>query len=277
MRWMLASIASFVLLLCSGSFAAQGAAPQPVHLFVVVASYNNSRWCEDSLESVFSQTYQNWSMYYVDDCSTDGMGPIVDRYVKKRGMGDKCRIVHNSTRLGAMENQYNAVHAADPHDVVVILDGDDRFADMYALQTVADTYADPEVWLTYGSFNCEPGGWKGGCAPLPRDVLANASIRSYVNWITSHLRTFYAALFHKIKKDDLMAKGKFFEIACDVATFVPMIEMASPNHVRYIDRVLYFYNYSNPLSDSYRREYQLATDRYIRTLPPYKPLANPFE
>ena len=267
MRWMVACV---VLVL--GSLEAN----LSPHLFVLIPSYNNVRWCEENLESVFFQTYQNWSIYYVDDCSTDGTGEKVDQYVAKRGMADKCKIIHNSTRVGAMENQYNAIHTADPHSIIVILDGDDQLSDMYALQTVADTYADPGVWLTYGSFNCEPGGWKGGCIPLPPEILANASIRSYPNWVTSHLRTFYAALFQKIKKEDLMVKGKFFEIACDVAAFLPMIEMASPSHIRYVDRVIYFYNYSNPISDSRRREFQIATDRYIRSLPAYKPLVELF-
>ena len=267
MRWMVVCV---VLVL--GSLEAN----LPPHLFVVIPSYNNVRCCEANLESVFFQTYQNWSIYYVNDCSTDGTGDKVERYVAKRGMADKCKIIHNSARVGAMENQYNAIHTADPHSVVVTLDGDDQLSDMYALQTIADAYADPEVWLTYGSFSYEPGGWKGVCAPLPPEVLTNASIRSYMHWVTSQLRTFYASLFHRIKKEDLMMEGKFFEIACDVGAFLPMIEMASPNHVRYIDRVLYFYNYSNPISDSRRRELQVATDLYVRRLPAYKPLVELF-
>ena len=247
----------------------------PPHLFVVIPSYNNCNWCEDNLESVFFQTYEDWNIYYVDDCSTDGTGEKVDQYIARRGMESKCQVIHNKTRLGAMENQYRSIHVADPHSVVVILDGDDQLADRYVFQTVVETYADPDVWLTHGSFSWEPGGSHGG-SPVPEEILAHAAIRKFPAWVTSHLRTFYAALFHKIKKEDLMVNGKFFEIACDVAAFLPMIEMASPNHVRYIDRILYLYNYTNPISDSRRLQFQLATDGYIRTLPPYQPLKELF-
>ena len=246
------------------------------HLFVVIPSYNNCKWCEDNLESVFIQTYQNWTIYYIDDCSTDGTGEIVDRYIAKRGMGSKCQVVHNKTRLGAMENLYHSIHTADPHSIVVTLDGDDQLADREVFQTVVEAYADPEVWITYGSFSWEPDGVRGGCVPLPEEVLVHASIRKFTAWVTSHLRTFYAALFQKIKKEDLMVNGKFFEITYDVAMYLPMIEMASPNHVRYLDRILYLYNYTNPISDSRRRDFQLATDRYIRTLPPYQPIKELF-
>ena len=171
-----------------------------------------------------------------------------------------------------MENLYNAIHTADPRSVVVTLDGDDFLADKDVFQTIADTYADPEVWLTYGSYGYEPGGDRGVGAPIPEEVLAKASIRRYPYWVTSHLRSFRAGLFHHIQKKDLMVKGKFFEIAYDVAIMLPMIEMASPSHIRYIDRVLYLYNYINPLSDSRRRDFQLKTDMYIRALKPYQPI-----
>ena len=277
MRWVLARIILYAMILCFGGLLASDGSKESAHLFVVIPSFNNSRWCEDNLESVFFQTYRNWTVYYVDDCSTDGTGDAVEAYVEKRGMRDKCRIIHNPSRVGAMENLYHAIHEADPHSVIVTFDGDDFLADMHVFQTVADAYADPDVWLTYGSYSYTPGGQRGVCAPLPREVLEHASIRTYPRWVTSQLRTFYAALFHKIKKEDLMVQGKFFEITYDVAIFLPMIEMASPNHIRYIDRITYLYNYLNPLSDTRRRKLQAATDKYIRTLSPYQPISELFE
>jgi hypothetical protein len=74
-----------------------------------------------------------------------------------------------------------------------------------------------------------------------------------------------------------MVKRKFFEIAYDVAIMLPMVEMASPSHIRYIDRILYLYNYTNPLSDTRRRSFQIRTEMYIRALKPYRPIDNLFE
>ncbi len=171
-----------------------------------------------------------------------------------------------------MANLYHAIHQVAPDRIIVSLDGDDWLSDDGVLQTLADAYADPNVWLTYGSFQCDPGGQRGVGAPLPEDVLKKVLVRRYPSWVTSHLRTFYAALFHKIKKEDCMVDGKFFDIAYDVAIMLPMLEMASPHHIRYIDRIMYIYNWTNPLSDSNRRLVQMATDAYIRSLKPYEPL-----
>lgn len=264
-------------LLCSGLVrASQKETAASTRFVVIIPSYNNSQWCEKNLESVFMQTYANWTLQYVDDCSTDGTGKKVDRYIEARGMGHKCQVFHNPKRVGAMANWYTAVHRVNPRDVVVSLDGDDWLADADVLQTLADTYADPDVWVTYGSFQFEPGAKRSElCRPLSQDVIASRSIRSS-RWVTSHLRTFYAALFQKIRKEDLMVQGEFFDIACDVALFFPILEMALPSHTRYIHRVLYSYNYTNPLSDTRHREHQVATDLYIRSLPQYPSLERLF-
>ena len=265
----------FVLLFFFGGFnplLSEDFLSQRIKFFIVIPSYNNSRWCEKNLESVFFQTYQNWTIYYVNDCSQDATGFLVEQYVDKRGMRNKCKIVHNTVRVGAMENLYNAIHKADPRNVVVTLDGDDRLANNLVLEELAKVYADPEVWLTYGSYQYEPGGSRGVCVPLPKDVLANASFRTYAPWITSQLRSFYTRLFLLIKKEDLMKDGKFFEISSDVAMFYPMLEMAAPTHIKYIDQINYLYNYMNPISDTNRRELQYETDMYIRSLPRYTAL-----
>ncbi|MDI9412040.1 MAG: glycosyltransferase family 2 protein [Bacillota bacterium] len=50
---------------------------------IIMPAYN----CEDfigiTLDSVINQTYQNWEVIVVDDCSTDNTAKLVQEYVKK--------------------------------------------------------------------------------------------------------------------------------------------------------------------------------------------------
>jgi len=248
-----------------------------IEFFVVIPSYNNTKWCEKTLESVFCQTYQNWTLLYIDDCSKDRTGEKVDAYVKARGMEHKCTVLHNPEQRGAMANLYFAISQAPPEKVIVDLDGDGWLIDDKVFQTLADAYKDPEVWLTYGSYQIEPGMERGVGELLPEKVLQNASVRSYPFWVTSHLKTFYAGLFQKVKKEDFMIQGQFLQITSEVALFLPMLEMASHGHIRYIDRLMYVYNTQNSPSDSYRSNLQVATEFYLRSLKPYKPLDELFE
>ena len=52
---------------------------------IMVPSYNNAEWFERTLDSIFSQTYQNFRVIYIDDASTDGAGEFVRAYIKERG------------------------------------------------------------------------------------------------------------------------------------------------------------------------------------------------
>ncbi|HJZ24123.1 MAG TPA: glycosyltransferase, partial [Candidatus Babeliales bacterium] len=85
----LSRINALVLLLC-GSMQLTGNTKQNDKQFVIVtASYNNARWYEWSLNSVASQTYPNWRMIYVDDCSPDGTGKLVEYYIEKNHLENK--------------------------------------------------------------------------------------------------------------------------------------------------------------------------------------------
>ena len=102
-------------------------------------------------------------------------------------------------------------------------------------------------------------------------MIQNKSFRKQP-WSASHLRTFYAALFKKIKLEDLLYEGEFFPMASDLAMMFPMLEM-SGNHAHFIKEVLYLYNRSNPLNDhKVDLKLQNACALYARKLPPYKRL-----
>ena len=50
---------------------------------VIMPAYNAGRFIEQSILSVVSQTYTDWELIVVDDCSTDNTAEIVQRYARK--------------------------------------------------------------------------------------------------------------------------------------------------------------------------------------------------
>ena len=47
---------------------------------VLVANYNNGRYLEECLKSIFNQTYKNWEIIIVDDFSTDNSHDVYKKY-----------------------------------------------------------------------------------------------------------------------------------------------------------------------------------------------------
>lgn len=256
----------------------QGLKPQKVYKRIVVAttSYNNSKWYKQNIESFLAQDYPNKIMLYTDANSPDGTGKLVQDYIRENHLEDLIIFKQNTKRKGSLENHYDQIHSCRKDDIVIIYDGDDLFEDNHVLSYVNGIYQDPKVWLTYGQFRFMSTGAKGFCAPMPLNVVRSNTFREGTMH-PSHLRTFYAGLFQKIKKEDMMMDGEFFAMTGDVATMIPMIEMARDGHFKFVPKVLYVYNDLNPINDNkVNRELQYRTDLHIRSSRKYDKIESPF-
>lgn len=246
---------------------------------IVMPSYNNEKYYEENLNSVCWQNSTNpYHIYYINDYSTDSTGKLVAEFIEKNGLEEKVTLINNEVNIGGGANIYNTIHKyIEDHKIVVLLDGDDLFVDNDVLLTLEKYYKDPDLWITYGRFQAFPEEDFGG-TKIPDWVLEKNQLRTTrIRAVATHLRTFKAGLFKKIKKEHFYYKGEFMRVAWDLAFMFPMLEMASPrnskgkNHSLFIEKILYLYRYNNPLSDFRIREaLQLEVDNYIRSLEPYQ-------
>lgn len=86
--------------------------------------YNGEKYLRQSLDSVFAQTYGNWDIVFVDNCSTDDSAAIAASY------GDRVRIVRTERNIPL----YAARNVALGHltsDFVTFLDTDDIWHPTY--------------------------------------------------------------------------------------------------------------------------------------------------
>ncbi len=247
-------------------------ASKQIELTVVTPTYNNEKYCIRNLKWMVNQSFTNWKMIIIDDCSTDGTRKLIKDYISENDLSNKIILIENQQRCGALKNIYTIVSACDDNDIIVLYDGDDRWANKDALLRIAREYVDETVWMTYGSWQAYPTKAQGNCRPLPKHVIKESAFRDYA-FVTSHPRTFYAWLFKKIKLEDFLYQGEFFSVAWDLAIMFPILEMSSKRHIRYIPDILYFYNVDNPLNDfKCHTELQQKLDRLIRTKSKYKAL-----
>ena len=243
------------------------------HFTIIILSYNNERWVEKNVNSAINQEYNNYTIRFVNDASSDLTGEkAVKLFEKFETNQNKSLIIqHNSENVRALQNLHSSVYCADPGSIIVALDGDDWIANRYVLQELNETYQDPSVWITAGSYIESVGGKI--VRPRITEDYWSGNIR-HKDWSFSHLRTFKRELFTSIDEGDMKDHdGSFYKFTWDRVIMYPMIEMAGPDHFRPINKITYVYNRENPLAvDRVHRQEQLRIEAELKSKQPYQRL-----
>lgn len=232
---------------------------------VIVPAYNVEEWIGRCLGSVLMQErkkYQNVKVIVIDDCSTDKTWGIIQRY--------SFLSIRNEIHTGSVvQNMIKALAIAKPEleDVIMVLDGDDWFANREVFTVLDEVYTE-NIWFTYGQYEPVSGNYSQFCKP----ILNTDTYRKEEEWTIGQLRTWKMWLWNLVWKDDLQKDGKYLTCAGDRAFSYPMIEMAG-THIRLIEEVLYIYNDLNPLNE-FRLKPEEADEiaKYIINKKPYKRL-----
>ena len=86
---------------------------------IIMPSYNTARYISDSINSVLSQTYNNWELIIVDDCSTDNTIDVVKSFKDSRII-----LLQNEKNSGAALSRNYALREAKGK-WIAFLDSDD--------------------------------------------------------------------------------------------------------------------------------------------------------
>ena len=217
---------------------------------------------------MLEQDYKNYSIFYIDDHSSDLTREKVSGYKDKR-----IKTYFNSFNKGKMQNVVDVNKDLDGDTIIIILDGDDWLYGNDVLSYLDSVYSNSDTWMTNGSYIIEPSGEV--VTPRLDQEYWSGAIRQK-SWQFSHLGTFRKKLFDKIKLKHFMNKqGRYWATTSDQAIMWPLAEMAGPEHHLSIDKVLYTYNRLNPMSDDrVNRQDQLATELQIRNMKPYDRLGH---
>lgn len=86
---------------------------------IIMPSWNTGKFIEESIKSVLNQTYKNWELIIVDDCSTDNTDEIVASFNDER-----IRFFMNDKNSGAALTRNRAILEAKG-EWIAFLDSDD--------------------------------------------------------------------------------------------------------------------------------------------------------
>ena len=89
---------------------------------IVMPVYNCEKYLQESIESVLSQSYQNWELLIVDDGSTDRSPGIIDAYAQKDA---RIKSVHKKNEGVSVARNVALEHIRGEY--VTFIDSDDVY------------------------------------------------------------------------------------------------------------------------------------------------------
>lgn len=111
---------------------------------IIINCYNGEEFLEDSLKSIYSQTYKNWEVVFFDNASTDSTAEIVQKF------DSKIRYFKNEKTIPLYAARKKAVDLCNG-SYVCFLDSDDLWSSDcldLLLSSIVDDYV-----LSYGAFS----------------------------------------------------------------------------------------------------------------------------
>ena len=133
---------------------------------VIIPSYNAAKYLPAAIESVISQTFDDWRIVIVDDGSKDNTAEVVAPFLDRLGL--KIRYIRQDNR-GVSAARNNAIQASTA-EFIALLDADDVWLPCRLSESLRVLIEEPQVGLTYGLITyIDPEGrvgstWAGNLA-----------------------------------------------------------------------------------------------------------------
>lgn len=130
---------------------------------IIVPNYNHARFLRQRLDTIFAQTYQDFEVILLDDCSTDESRDILREYASRPGVS---HLVFNETNSGSTFKQWNKGVRLARGKYVWIAESDDYSDPLFLERLTPILESDPRVTLAYcRSWRVGEGGVDGLVQP----------------------------------------------------------------------------------------------------------------
>lgn len=197
-----------------------------VAVTVMMAAHNAERWIAEAIESVLTQTFTDFELLLVDDCSTDRTAEIAGRY----RWHPRFRFFQNKRQLGIAPTRNRILQLARGR-YIAVCDADDmmrptllrRFTDFL------DTH--PKIGWVYADrleINAE-GRFIGVCPALPM----NGAIEYKQNVMQHAGALIRRELMLKTGGYDEMLSTEDYDLAFKVARYAKITPLSGETHYLY--------------------------------------------
>lgn len=97
---------------------------QSIKVSILVPFYKVEKYVGRCVESLFTQTYANIEYVFVNDCTPDKSMEVINEYIQKYGVQDKCKMIVHEKNLGISASRNDCLDNMTG-DYFLFIDSDD--------------------------------------------------------------------------------------------------------------------------------------------------------
>ena len=115
---------------------------------VITLTYNHQKYISQCIESVVAQSYSNWEMIIIDDCSKDDTQSIICKYLKDK----RIKYIRHDMNWGfdKLPSSYNQALLLCKGQYIAILEGDDFWPPWKLKIQISNMLSNPDCVLSHG-------------------------------------------------------------------------------------------------------------------------------
>lgn len=118
---------------------------------VIIPNYNHANFLKERIESVLNQTYQDFEVIILDDCSKDNSREIIEQY---RGHPKVSHIEYNEANSGSTFIQWNKGFNLAKYEYIWIAESDDVANPLFLEEIMGHLIKDPSIVIGFSGIKC---------------------------------------------------------------------------------------------------------------------------
>ena len=207
---------------------------------VIIPNYNHAKYLDQRIQSVLCQTYQNFEVIILDDCSTDdgASHAVIEKY---RNNNHVMHIVYNVVNSGSTFKQWLKGISLAAGDVVWIAESDD-FCEPNMLELLINAYMhNPNTVLAYTSLvyvNSEGIPYSTDSNNAPNIYMTGKQFLTRYMLMYNTVKNASGAIFSK--KAAMQVSPKFLQYP-GAGDYLFWVEIAAQGNVAIVNKGLSFF------------------------------------
>jgi len=191
---------------------------------IIIPVYNPGHYLDEAIRSCINQTYGNYKITVVDDCSSEDITPILSRY-------KSISYIRNNKNMGPAFSRNVGIKSSNG-ELISFLDSDDIWDKNKLLYSVNEFKKDKKIGMTCGNYQIIANSRV--LKPFyKRSISIDYTMLMKNNYVASGSTTVKRSVI-----DDIGLFNENFWIAEDYDLWVRISEKYP---IKYIHKILYYY------------------------------------